>query len=391
VIVDGDDYFDAGPASIRYEAERIELQAQLRARTDDEGWLIFLRLDDTYMAQIIDTRMEERAATLAEMLGHTEFTTELLEAFGSRGHATADLTRLRPETPAAPVLTLVPPEPAPAKPKHLTDPALIAKYVTHLQRRNLSPRSIEAVESRLRTFTRANRGTFGTVTRAGVEAILDKRNLSPRTRYWWISMLSGFYTWAIDEELLEVDPTAKITRPNLKKTLPRPMTDADLRRALYGGEPMMRCWLLLGAYEGLRCQEIAGVSREDVDEDAMTLRVVYGKGAKERMLPLHADVLEALRALPMPARGPLFRRSRCLDRYPPYAVSQELNDYLRGLGIKSSAHTLRHYFASNVYAATLDLRLTQELMGHESADTTAIYTKADMGKGAGAVASLKVK
>jgi integrase len=199
--------------------------------------------------------------------------------------------------------------------------------------------------------------------------------------------MHNFYAWAIDEELLEVDPTARI-RPKLTKTLPRPMPDKDVRRALAGADPMTRCWILLGAYEGLRCQEIAGIDREDVIEDEMMLRVVYGKGRKQRWVPLHPEVLAALRALPMRDQGPVFRRDRMLNRYPPAQLVQELNLYLKGLGIKSTAHSLRHAFATAVYEETHDLRLVQELMGHEDPATTAIYTASDSTKSGPAVRSL---
>jgi hypothetical protein len=88
MIVDGLDYLEGGPASIRHQARILDLQAQLRARLDDEGWRIFLKLDEAYYDQIIDTRSEERAATLARVLGHQEFTSELLAAFGALGEPT---------------------------------------------------------------------------------------------------------------------------------------------------------------------------------------------------------------------------------------------------------------------------------------------------------------
>jgi hypothetical protein len=169
------------------------------------------------------------------------------------------------------------------------------------------------------------------------------------------------------------------------------MVDDDLARALAGASGMTKCWLLLGAFEGLRCQEIAGLEREDVIEGEMKLRVVHGKGRKERMLPLHPEVLAALPALPMPLAGPLFRRPRKLDQYPPPALVVALNKYLRELDISSTAHTLRHWFGTAFYNQTQDLRLTQEMMGHEDPATTALYTQPDWQKTAPAVAALSVK
>ena len=64
--------------------------------------------------------------------------------------------------------------------------------------------------------------------------------------------------------------------------------------------------LSLAAYAGLRCQEIAGLDREDVLEAKGLLRVVKGKGGVERIVPLHPEALAALRCLPMPRSGALF-------------------------------------------------------------------------------------
>lgn len=291
-----------------------------------------------------------------------------------------------------PLLRLVPdPEPRKApKAKSLTDAELIERYADYQRRRNLSKGTVEVRRSHLVTFAAAHRGGFGTVTRQQVDEFLDGRNLSARTRAWNLSCLHVFYAWAIDEGVLESDPTAKIRRPKLDKTLPRPIPDVDLRRAIELADPQTLCWLLLGAYGGLRCKEIAGLSVEDVLADAGTLRIVRGKGAKDRMVPLHADVLAALRALPMPASGAVFRRKNYLDRYPAAQLVQEFNAYLRSLGIKSTAHTCRHWFASTLYQATHDLRLVQELLGHTSPETTAIYTKLDQSAAAGAVSLLGV-
>jgi site-specific recombinase XerD len=69
---------------------------------------------------------------------------------------------------------------------------------------------------------------------------------------------------------------------------------------------------------------------------------------------------------------------------------KELNTYLHSLGITSTAHSLRHRFATTIYEETRDLRLTQELMGHTSPETTAIYTQANHAGAAAAVAALTV-
>jgi integrase len=169
------------------------------------------------------------------------------------------------------------------------------------------------------------------------------------------------------------------------------MRDADLVLALEKATPEMRCWLLLGAYEGLRCCEIAGLNREDILEDVGQLRVTQGKGGKERMLPLHPDVLAALQALPMRPTGALFRRPRCLDRCPPYVVSQRISAYLVSIGLEhTGAHQLRHWFGVHTYRANADLLLVQKLLGHSSPGVTANYAAADPSHAAPTVNGLHI-
>jgi site-specific recombinase XerD len=258
------------------------------------------------------------------------------------------------------------------------DRRLIALYSQDQRRRGLLASTIDGRSDHLRSFLIEFPQGFGAVTGEEIQVMLDKRRgtknkggIDPRTRSWWLSCLHNFYAWAIDTGYLDHDPTAKIQRPRVRRTLPRPMHDPDLQRAITNADAKKRCWLLLGACQGLRCQEIAGLNREDVIETDGLLRVVHGKGQHERLLPLHPDVLAALEALPMPSDGALFRRERMLNRYPPAQLVKELNKYLRSQGITSTAHSLRHWFGTKLYQDTHDLRLTQEMLGHESPQTTA--------------------
>jgi integrase/recombinase XerC len=147
--------------------------------------------------------------------------------------------------------------------------------------------------------------------------------------------------------------------------------------------------LSLAAFAGLRVQEIAGLDREDIVEPRGLIYVRRGKGAKGRIVPLHPEILSALRRLPMPETGRLFDRPRG-GRYPPPVLSSEINGYLKGLGIDATAHQLRHWFATEIYSATLDIRTAQELLGHAHPSTTAGYIAYSHAGAAAAVESLKV-
>lgn len=230
------------------------------------------------------------------------------------------------------------------------------------------------------------------LTAGDIERWLDATPRAPRTRYTLISCVATFFEWAITRELVESNPTRNIIRPKLHRNLPRPIRHDDLTVAVHMATPMLRVWLLLAALGGLRCQEISGLCREHVwdHERPGVILVVEAKGGGERAVPLHPDVLSALHAHGMPRSGPLFR-NQFGTPYSPARVSQLGNAYLRDLGIEARMHQLRHRFGTDVYATSKDLRATQELLGHASPSTTAVYTKVSPTTTAAIVLQLSIR
>jgi len=262
----------------------------------------------------------------------------------------------------------------------------ISAYVLSMERRGLAYNTID----KRRRCLRLIEGELGLeFKREQLEEWLDSRELCAKSRAVWLSHLHSFFVWGMDEEHFESDPTARIRAPKVRRKLPRPMSDEDLGLALSKATPLLRLWLLLEAFEGLRCQEVAGLRKEDVMVPQGLLRVTAAKGGEERVLPLHPEVRKALKRCKLAPYGPLFLDSNG-NPVRAGAVSQKLGNHLRSLGITSTPHSLRHFFATNVYGASLDLRLTQELLGHKSVATTSIYAAADMRKAAGVVGALGV-
>lgn len=262
--------------------------------------------------------------------------------------------------------------------------ALIEQHAIWMKRRGLNEVSIAKRTRRLGVFD-SQVGLSDAVTE-DIECFLDRRNLGNRARYDWVSDLHQFYAWAIDFGVLDSDPTRQVVRPKQRQGKPRPIPTGDLVTAIQMAEPMMRCWLCLGAFGGLRCKEIAGLCVEDLLWDDGLL-FVRGKGDKDRLVPIHSMVESSLRAITMPARGAVFRRPRG-GPYPAAQVSREGSLYFSSLGIGATMHQLRHWFGTYVQRATGDLRTTQELMGHASPTTTAIYTAYSQEAGREAVSLL---
>jgi integrase/recombinase XerC len=266
---------------------------------------------------------------------------------------------------------------------------LLNEYRLHMQRRGMLDSSIACRLARLRSVERAV-GSLVELDTEQIEQFLDRRNIGARTRYGWLSHLHCFYTWAFDRHYIDEDPTRTIIRPRLRRTLPRPIHDRDLMTAIQLAPSGLRAMLLLAAFSGLRCAEIARLERGDVLEswEPPMLRI-RGKGDIERMVPLHPDVWASLRLAGLPHTGRVFRRPRG-GGWSPALLSRHVAVYFDDIGIDATAHQLRHWFATRTYAASLDLRVTQELLGHASPTTTAIYTQFSQPAAAEAVFALNL-
>jgi len=205
--------------------------------------------------------------------------------------------------------------------------------------------------------------------------------LKAKSRATYVEQVTQFYRWAHRTGRTAQDPSTVLVMPRVPKRRPHPMAEADLSRALGAAPPLIRVWLLLAGYAGLRAGEVAGLTREDLDAVPGMLRVI-GKGDKERFVPLAPLVLAALVAFGLPAAGPLF------PGVTAKTLSARCNRWLHQFGIRESVHSLRHRFGTEFYQATKDIRATQELLGHASVVTTQVYTLPDAAGMVAAVVAL---
>lgn len=257
----------------------------------------------------------------------------------------------------------------------------ISGYVQYMKRRGFTQGTVTGREGALRAFAAwLHPRVILDASSSDIDLFLDTRKarthngpISSRTRYGWVSSLHSFYGWAIAHDVTDRDPTRTIDRPKLPRKLPRPISEADLTVALQCADRMMYVWLMLAAYAGLRCMEIGAM---DVDwiliDGAIVVLQITGKGNKQRMVPCHPLLVDALDAWGLPKSGPVFTRPRG-GRWPAHEVSREGNYFLSGLGIKATMHMCRHRFGTQAYKACRDLRLVQELMGHSTPSVTAGY------------------
>ncbi len=256
----------------------------------------------------------------------------------------------------------------------------VEAHLSHLRLKNASAGSVEQRFYSLRRLARFLGVECGVDLLAVTDIDLDdwqhsNAHLDPATRRSYAAHVSEFYLWALAGGLTSSNPALVLVRPKQGRRLPRPTAPDDVQMAVDCAPPRLRLMLVLAAYAGLRAGEIAHLTRGQVrDTSTPPVLVIRGKGDAERVVPMSGRVVMELRAHGLPHRGYVFPRLDGLDGpNTPTRVSRLCGQYLHGLGISEPLHCLRHYFGSSLYAASQDLRLTGEVMGHQSPATTAGY------------------
>ena len=208
--------------------------------------------------------------------------------------------------------------------------------------------------------------------------------------------LRGLFRFLVSEGDLAGDPTTDLRSPRIPRRLPRALDEDQvimLLDSVSGGEPADyrdRALLEVLYGTGARISEVVGLSLMDLQGDDGLLRV-FGKGAKERLVPLGSPARMALdrwldrggRPRMAPARWArrtdaeavfLNTRGGRLSRQGAWAVVHHRAERV-GLGDVVSPHVLRHSCASHMLAHGADIRVVQEVLGHVSIATTQIYTR----------------
>ena len=208
--------------------------------------------------------------------------------------------------------------------------------------------------------------------------------------------LRGLYRFWVGEGTIAVDPTADVRSPKLPRRLPKALDEDQVLHLLDsvdGTAPVdLRDRALLEVLygTGARISEVVGLSLLDLTGDDGMLRV-FGKGSKERLVPIGRPAREALdrwlgpsgRAEMAPHRFArrddaeavfLNVRGARLSRQGAWAAVQARADRV-GLGDVVSPHVLRHSCASHMLAHGADIRVVQEVLGHVSIATTQLYTR----------------
>jgi integrase/recombinase XerC len=222
-------------------------------------------------------------------------------------------------------------------------------------------------------------------------ATLHGRGLSGRSLARVLSSWRAFYRFVLDREpAVAENPCAGLKPPRSAKKLPSVLSpdEAGQLATLDGGDDALsvrdRALIELAYSSGLRLSELVGVDVDRVDLDTGEVRV-WGKGAKERLVPVGTAARDAIRAW-LPFRSALVACDekamfvgRTGRRITPRTLERRVADWAvkQGLSRHVHPHMLSHSFASHVLQSSGDLRAVQEMLGHASIASTQVYTHLD--------------
>ena len=224
---------------------------------------------------------------------------------------------------------------------------------------------------------------------------LKRKNLSKTTINRKIIAIKDFHKFLLKENITKENPTEKIDNQKPDKALPTVLSVDEINKmisSINGEEPLdirNRAMMELLYAAGLRISELLDLKQEDVHLKEKYIVVKEGKGNKDRYIPIGEMAVVSLRKYREEVR-PLIVQKGVNNLFVNYKgepmTRQAVFKYIKklaednGISKTISPHTIRHSFATHLLEGGADLRVVQELLGHEDISTTQIYTHLDKSK-----------
>ncbi|MDT3718893.1 site-specific tyrosine recombinase XerD [Pseudomonas oryzihabitans] len=261
--------------------------------------------------------------------------------------------------------------------------------------KGLSSHTRSAYRTDLLAFARWLEGRGLTLETVGRDAVLDhlgwrlSEGYQARSTARFLSGLRSFYRYSVREGRVAEDPTLLVSMPQLGAPLPKSLSEADVEALLAAPDTedtlglRDRTMLEVLYATGLRVTELVSLTLDEVNLREGSLRV-FGKGSKERLIPLGEEAIAWLEDYLKTARPLLLggqpgdvlfpsQRGTVMTRQT-FWHRIKLHAQVAGIRTSLSPHTLRHAFATHLLNHGADLRTVQMLLGHTSLSTTQIYT-----------------
>ena len=269
---------------------------------------------------------------------------------------------------------------------------ILKDYKDYLRiERAMSQNTVASYCSDVEKFLKFLNGSAEHADAEHINSYIASRNMARRSQARLLSSLRSFFGWMVLEGLISDNPCDRVDMPKLGRYLPDVLSEDEVAAIIDSVD--LSSWqglrdraileVLYGC--GIRVSEAVGLKISGIYFEGGFIRVV-GKGDKERLVPLNEMAQEALKAYfevrPLPADAEsddivfLNRFGRPLSRQSMFKMIK-IQALLADIRKEISPHTFRHSFATHLVEHGADLRVVQELLGHESITTTEIYTHID--------------
>lgn len=220
------------------------------------------------------------------------------------------------------------------------------------------------------------------------EYLRVRKEKASKTKAHYLTVINNFYNYLVNKKIININPSKSIKMPKIEKKLPEYLSVSEVENLLdisasNAYELRNKAMLEVLYATGMRVSELVELKMSNLYfEDNMVK--VFGKGSKERLVPINDIAIDALNQYIRFGRGELlgtkdseyvFISSRH-TRITRQAFFKMLKSLCEEKGIKKniSPHTLRHSFATHLLNNGADLRIVQEMLGHSNITTTQIYT-----------------
>jgi integrase/recombinase XerD len=206
-----------------------------------------------------------------------------------------------------------------------------------------------------------------------------------------VAAARSLFGFLVAEGTIKADPTENMSSPSVGRALPKPIPINQVRLLLEQPDKLDtaearrdRAMLELLYASGMRISELVALNLGDINTEGDYYVRCFGKGHKERLIPLYEQVVTMVKKYISESRPKLAhnKKDEALflnargERLTRQGFWQKLKEYARSAGLDAqiSPHTLRHSFATHMLSGGADLRSVQELLGHANISTTQVYT-----------------
>ena len=265
----------------------------------------------------------------------------------------------------------------------------ITSYLQYLEyEKKLSKNTIKAYDNDLNKLLEFKNNLLSINNKDIKEFIKKSNNLSTKTLAHRLTVINSFYNYLLNENIISINPCYSINMPKIPSKLPEVLSEEEVDKLLdinlvdkysYRNKAMLE---LLYA-TGMRASELTNLKLNNIDLDSCIVRIM-GKGSKERIVPINDTTIKYLNIYINNYRKEILNKkdseylfiSNALKPITRQGLLKKKKKECIRAGIKKNVypHILRHSFATHLLNHGANIRIIQELLGHEDITTTEIYT-----------------